>query len=59
MIIVDLINQSELLIVLKWWALWQVFDFSLTRMKIKLRKPWTLDSKICEPSLTKPVLTVQ
>ena len=48
MSVVDLINNSEVLIVLKWWALWQVFDFILTKLKIKLRKPWILDHKIPE-----------
>lgn len=40
--ILDLVQSSEVLIVLKWWALWQVFDFCMSRLKIKLRKPWVL-----------------
>jgi hypothetical protein len=48
---VDLINQSEVLIVFKWWACWQIFDFTLTKLKIKLRKPWILDQKNPEKPL--------
>jgi len=41
----DILNQIELLTVFKWWALWQFFDFILGRLKIKLKKPWDLQSK--------------
>jgi len=41
---VDLIQHSEVLIVLKWWAMWQVFDFVLSHFKIKLQKPWVVKS---------------
>lgn len=27
------------------WACWQVCDFVLLRLKVKLRKPWSFDSK--------------
>lgn len=43
MSLVDLFQQSEVLIVLKWWAMWQVFDWVLTRLKVKLRKPWIVE----------------
>jgi len=42
MSVIDLIQQSEVLIVLKWWVMWQFFDFILGRFKIKLRKPWAI-----------------
>jgi hypothetical protein len=40
--VLDFIQSTEVLIVFKWWALWQCFDFCLTRLKVKLRKPWVL-----------------
>jgi hypothetical protein len=39
-----LTNQVELFTVLKWWALWQFFDFVLGKLKITLRKPWQISS---------------
>lgn len=42
--VVDLIQKSELLIVLKWWVMWQFFDFLLGKFKIKLRKPWSISA---------------
>lgn len=45
MSVVDLIQQSELLTVLKWWAMWQFFDFILGKLKIRLRKPWVVAGK--------------
>ena len=29
--------------VFAFWALWQVCDFLLARVKVKLRKPWVVD----------------
>lgn len=45
MSIIDLIQSSELLIVLKWWFMWQAFDWVLSAFKVKLRKPWVVKTE--------------
>lgn len=31
--------------VFSFWAIWQFCDFCLSRLKVRLKKPWVLDQK--------------
>lgn len=31
--------------VFSFWALWQVCDWGLSRLKVKLRKPWSIEGE--------------
>lgn len=42
--------------VFSFWALWQLCDFGLSRLKVKLRKPWVVEQK---ESLPEEAETVQ
>jgi hypothetical protein len=46
-VMVDLIIQfSEYFwTVFTFWACWQICDFVLARLKVKLRKPWIVESE--------------
>jgi len=38
--VADFLQKLDLLTVLKWWVCWQFFDFFVSRLKVRLRKPW-------------------
>ena len=40
--------------VFTFWALWQFCDWTLGKLKIKLRKPWILGSKKDDPQPLQP-----